>query len=89
MAIYSANAATIAIAETIAGTETEFLKLMNEKAEEIGLEGYKFVNSTGLNNADLQGMHPQGTGAEDENVMPAKSVAKLAYHLLKDYPRSI
>ena len=86
LAIYSANAATIAIAETIAGTETEFLKLMNAKAEELGLKDYKFVNTTGLNNADLQGMHPQGTGAEDENVMPAKSVAKLAYHLLKDYP---
>lgn len=86
MAIYSANAATVAIAETIAGSEAEFLKLMNKKAEELGLEGYKFVNSTGLNNADLFGMHPKGTGAEDENVMPAKSVAKLAYHLLKDHP---
>jgi D-alanyl-D-alanine carboxypeptidase (penicillin-binding protein 5/6) len=86
MAIYSANAATIAIAETIAGTETEFVSMMNKKAEELGLEGYKFVNSTGLNNADLQGMHPQGTGAKDENVMPAKSVAKLAFHLMKDYP---
>ena len=86
VAIYSANAATIAIAETLAGTETEFLKLMNKKAEELGLKDYKFVNSSGLNNKDLQGMHPQGTGAEDENVMPAKSVAKLAYHLLHDYP---
>ncbi|MGE7949590.1 D-alanyl-D-alanine carboxypeptidase family protein [Lysinibacillus sp. NPDC093688] len=86
MAIYSANAATAAIAETIAGTETEFLKLMNKKAEELGLTGYKFVNSTGLNNADLFGMQPAGTGPNDENVMPAKSVAKLAYHLLKDHP---
>ena len=86
-AIYSANAATIAIAETIAGTETEFLNLMNAKAEELGLTDYKFVNTTGLNNADLQGMHPKGTGPEDENVMPAKSVAKLAYHLLKDFPQ--
>ncbi|MET0785174.1 MAG: serine hydrolase [Paenisporosarcina sp.] len=87
MAIYSANAATIAIAESIAGTETEFVKMMNKKAEELGLEGYKFVNSTGLNNADLQGMHPEGTGETDENVMPAKSVAKLAFHLMKDYPQ--
>lgn len=86
MVIYSANAATVAIAETVAGTETEFLKLMNKKAEEIGLEGYKFVNTTGLNNSSLMGMHPVGTGEEDENVMPARAVAKLAYHLLKDYP---
>ncbi|MFJ7974088.1 serine hydrolase [Psychrobacillus sp. NPDC096389] len=86
MAIYSANAATIAIAETIAGTEDNFIKLMNEKAKEMGLVGYKFVNSTGLNNSDLQGMHPASTGASDENIMPAKSVAKLAYILMKDYP---
>ncbi len=86
MAIYSANAATIAIAETIAGKEDNFVKLMNEKAAEMGLEGAKFVNSTGLNNEDLQGMHPASTGASDENVMPASSVAHLAYLLLKDYP---
>lgn len=86
LSIYSANASTIAIAETIAGTEKEFLKLMNKKAEELGLKDYKFVNTTGLNNSYLQGMHPEGTGVDDENVMPAKSVALLAYNLLKDYP---
>ena len=31
-------------------------------------------------------MHPAGTGENDENVMPARSVAKLAYNLLKDHP---
>ncbi|WP_102693415.1 D-alanyl-D-alanine carboxypeptidase family protein [Rummeliibacillus pycnus] len=86
MAIYSANAATIAIAETIAGSETEFLTLMNKKAKEIGLKDYHFVNATGLNNAQLQGMQPTGTPNNAENKMPAKSVAKLAYHLLKDHP---
>ncbi|SIT93483.1 serine hydrolase [Edaphobacillus lindanitolerans] len=86
LAIYSANAATIGIAETIAGSETKFVKMMNDKASELGLEGYTFVNSTGLNNSHLHGMHPEGTGEKDENVMPAKSVALLAYRLLKDYP---
>lgn len=86
MAIYSANAATIAIAETIAGSETEFISLMNKKAKELGLKGYYFVNATGLNNAQLQGMQPQGTPKNAENKMPAKSVARLAYHLLKAHP---
>lgn len=86
LAIYSANAATIGIAETIAGTEGEFVQLMNEKAVELGLKDTKFVNSTGLNNADLKGMHPEGTGETDENVMPARSVAKLAKVLMEDYP---
>lgn len=86
MAIYSANAATIGIAETIAGTEEEFVRLMNEKAEELGLAGAKLVNSTGLSNSLLMGMHPKSTGANDENVMSAKAVAKLTKALLDDYP---
>lgn len=86
MVIYSANGATIAIAETIAGSEANFVKMMNEKAQELGLENYKFVNSTGLNNRDLKGSHPEGTGAEEENVMSARATAKLAYRLIKDFP---
>lgn len=86
MAIYSANATTIAIAETIAGSEKAFVKLMNDKAKKIGLKDYVFLNSTGLNNAQLQGMHPAGTPDEGENEMPANSVALLAYHLLKEHP---
>ncbi|MFZ3591675.1 serine hydrolase [Bacillus sp. DJP31] len=86
MAIYSANGATIALAELVAGSETNFVKMMNEKAEELGLETYKFVNSTGLNNGDLLGQHPQGTKPDDENLMSAKSTAQLAFHLINDYP---
>lgn len=86
MAIYSANAATIAIAETIAGSEKAFLKLMNKKAKELGLKNYTFLNSTGLNNEQLQGMQPAGSPSTGENQMPASSVARLAYHLLKTHP---
>ncbi|WP_425323769.1 serine hydrolase [Heyndrickxia oleronia] len=86
MAIYSANAATIAIAETIGGSEENFVKMMNEKAKELGLKDYKFVNSTGLNNKDLMGMHPKGSGPTDENIMSARATAKLAFHLINDFP---
>ncbi|EKN67064.1 serine-type D-Ala-D-Ala carboxypeptidase [Neobacillus bataviensis LMG 21833] len=86
MAIYSANAATIAIAEIIGGSETNFVKMMNEKAGKLGLKDFKFVNSSGLNNRDYKGEQPQGTGAEDENVMSARAVAKLAFHLINDFP---
>lgn len=86
MAIYSANAATVAIAEMVAGSEENFVKMMNEKAKELGIQDYKFVNSTGLSNKDLKGLHPQGTEENEENVMSARAVASLAYHLLKEYP---
>ncbi|WP_051556562.1 D-alanyl-D-alanine carboxypeptidase family protein [Alkalihalobacterium bogoriense] len=86
VAIYSANASTIAIAELMYGSEAGFVQAMNDKAEELGLEEYMFVNSTGLNNSDLLGQHPQGTAADEENRMSAKATAKLAYHLITDYP---
>lgn len=85
MAIYSANGATIAIAETIAGSETNFVKMMNEKAAELGLKDYKFVNSSGLNNRDLKGSPPAG-GPEEENVMSARDTAILAKELINRFP---
>lgn len=88
MAVHSGNAATAALAEVISGTEKKFVGLMNEKAAQLGLEDYKFVNSSGLNNSSLMGQHPAGE-ADEENLMSAKSTAMLAYHLLKDFPEVI
>ncbi|MEH7114327.1 D-alanyl-D-alanine carboxypeptidase family protein [Neobacillus niacini] len=87
MAIESANAATVAIAEIVAGSEAKFVELMNKKAAEIGLEKYKFVNSSGLNNRDMLKHFPDIVGDPDEeNVMSAKDVAILASRLLHDFP---
>lgn len=38
MAIYSANGATIALAEAVAGKEADFVKMMNDQAKEFGLK---------------------------------------------------
>ena len=87
MAIESANAAAMAIAETVAGSHENFVKKMNQKAKELGLKNYKFVNATGLNNRDLAPYVDQVVGgAEEENVMSAKDTATLAYRLMKDFP---
>ncbi|MEV5111653.1 D-alanyl-D-alanine carboxypeptidase [Bacillus sp. LBA3-1-1.1] len=89
MAIYSANGATIALGEAVAGKEVNFVKMMNDKAKEFGLKNYKFVNSTGLTNKDLKGQHPEGTTPDEENKMSARDVAILAQHLIKDYPKTL
>ncbi|WP_241741775.1 D-alanyl-D-alanine carboxypeptidase family protein [Shouchella lehensis] len=86
MAIYSANASTMALASHIAGSESAFVQQMNEKAAELGLDHYDFVNSSGLPNSSLDGHHPDGTPADAETTMSARSVAQLAFHLLNDYP---
>lgn len=89
MVINSDNATSIALAEYIAGSEGEFVKLMNQKGEELGLSDFKFVNSTGLDNASLNGKHPEGTNADDTNLLSAKAAAQLAYHLVNDFPESL
>lgn len=48
IAIASANDASVALAERIAGSEQAFVQLMNEKAERLQLENTLFQNSSGL-----------------------------------------
>ncbi|PER17380.1 D-alanyl-D-alanine carboxypeptidase [Bacillus cereus] len=87
MAICSANGATIALAEAIAGKEVDFVKMMNDKSKEFGLKNYKFVNSTGLTNIDLKGQHPEGSTPDDKNKMSARDCAILAQRLIQDFPQ--
>lgn len=89
MAINSDNATTIALAELIAGSEGEFVKLMNQKGEEMGLPDFEFVNSTGLENKDLGDNYPEGTDPNGTNLLSARSAALLAYHLVNDYPEAL
>lgn len=86
MAIYSANGAAIGLAEIVAGSETNFVELMNEKGKELGLENFTFVNSTGLENKDLLGQHPEGTDVNDESKMSARDMALLSQKLIAEYP---
>lgn len=50
MMVQSANEAATIIAEHISGSVSEFAKLMNEKAKEIGCRNSNFVNANGVHN---------------------------------------
>lgn len=50
--VHSANDAALAIAEHISGSQEAFVKLMNEKAKEIGAKNSNFVNPHGLTEED-------------------------------------
>jgi len=69
IAIASANDASVALAERIAGTEEAFVQMMNEKAEQLGLENTKFQNSSGL--------------PAEEHYSTAYDMAIIAKELLK------
>lgn len=65
----SANDATVVLAERIAGSEEAFVRMMNEKAKELGLKNTNFVNPTGLD--------------EDNHYSSAYDMALIAIELLK------
>lgn len=48
ISIASANDASVAMAEKIAGSEEDFVKKMNHRVKELGLKNTQFQNSTGL-----------------------------------------
>lgn len=52
VAIMSGNDAVVALAETVAGTEDEFVKMMNKRAKELGLKDSVFKNPHGLDDAN-------------------------------------
>jgi D-alanyl-D-alanine carboxypeptidase (penicillin-binding protein 5/6) len=84
MSIYSANDASVALAERIGGTEEGFANMMNDKAKQLGMsDKAHFISATGLSRADLGKNVP--ASIEGETLMSAKDTAILAYNLLKDH----
>lgn len=52
IAVASGNDAVVALAEAIAGTTDEFVKMMNDKVKELGLTDTNFKNPHGLDDAN-------------------------------------
>lgn len=74
--IASANDATVALAQKIAGSEETFVSQMNKKAKELGMKNTTFKNCTGL---DAEG---HLTTARDVALM---SCELIKYPLIKKY----
>lgn len=71
--IVSANDASYALGEHLAGSEENFIAMMNKRAEELGLKNTHFVNTTGL--------EPDGGGIG--NLTSARDMAILAREVIK------
>ena len=76
IAVSSANDCACAMAEHIAGSESAFVDLMNQRAKELGMENTHFVNCTGLDDAEDAKNHK--TSAYD--------IALMSRELLKNHP---
>lgn len=69
IALASGNDASVALAEKLGGSEQQFVVMMNEKAEQLGMKNTKFVNCNGL--------------PAEGHVSSAKDIALMSRELLK------
>lgn len=72
--VASANDASVAVAEHIAGSEAAFVDLMNKKAVELGMVDTHFEDCCGLSDSDL-------------HYTSAKDVAIMSRELITNYPQ--
>lgn len=72
LATLSANDMSVALAEAVAGSESEFAKRMTAKASSIGMSRTRFYNASGLPN--------------EYQVTTARDMARLARYMLANYP---
>lgn len=72
--IASGNDASVAMAEYIAGTEEEFVRMMNERAVGLGMSGTHFVDCCGLTEAP-------------EHLTTARDIAVMSRELITKYPQ--
>ena len=70
--IVSGNDACVALAEGLSGSEEDFVVLMNEKAEEIGLYNTNFSNSSGISNS--------------ENYSTVRDILKMSHYMIENFP---
>lgn len=71
--IASGNDASVVMAEMIAGSEEAFVKQMNKKAKELGMNNTHFIDCCGLTDSD-------------EHYTTAKDVALMSRELITKYP---
>lgn len=69
IAVASANDGCVAMAEHLAGSESAFVDMMNEKAKGLGMENTHFMNTNGLD--------------EDDHYSSARDVAIMSRELMK------
>ena len=72
MIVQSGNDASIALAEHVAGTEENFVYLMNDYAKELGMQNTSFNNASGL--------------PDPINLTTAFDLALLTSSLIKNFP---
>lgn len=78
----SSNECALCLAESIAGSEEAFVRMMNQKAQELGLSQAVFFNCHGL-----PSYTQEPVSSKRQNRMSAQDMFRLSSYLLQVYPQ--
>ncbi|KRN04918.1 D-alanyl-D-alanine carboxypeptidase family protein [Holzapfeliella floricola] len=88
--IYSSNAAAMLLANKVAGSQKDFVEMMNKQLAQWNVRDAKIINVSGLSNSDIPEKYRlPGISNNVENEMSAQSLARIAQHVVVDYPDTI
>lgn len=71
--VQSGNDAAVALAEHVAGSESSFVDKMNTAATDLGMDGTRYANASGM--------------PDPQHYTTARDIVKLARALIKNYPQ--
>lgn len=91
MLIPSSNESAVALACHVAGSQEEFTKLMNKRANELGLKNTHFYTASGLpknlDDDDEDGYILPSKYLKTENYSSVEDLFKLGSFIMKKYPK--
>ncbi|MCM0583163.1 serine hydrolase [Weissella diestrammenae] len=82
----SSNAAATALAEIVSGSQSKFYQAANQLLIQWQIGTNQIVSASGLPNGALGPFKNHQLPDDAENLLSARDVAKIAYHLVNDYP---
>lgn len=84
----SSNVATVMLANTVSNNDAgDFIKKMNEKAQQIGMKNTAFYNCSGASAVSFEGLYtPEGFDPNGSNTSTARDLATMVFHLINDHP---
>ena len=86
--IGSGNAAVVALAEYIAGSEQSFVEMMDDKLTELGIKDFELYTASGLAGSWLTTTDGSASpySIDQENMMQARDILFVAREIVNEYP---
>ena len=83
----SSNAAVLMLANLINSNADDYVDLINQKAQELGMTNTKFVGASGAVTQDFEGLYTlQRYPSNETNQSTARDLAKMVVAMLKAHP---